>query len=83
MKSIVLDSQHWSLKTHNLDETYRTIGKVPKVVCKGVVGLKNLIWPGWLTIGNNLKTSSIYIGYAHKSKTVYYPFAPETVLCEK
>jgi hypothetical protein len=55
---------------------YRTIGKVPKNVSKGVVGVKNLVWPGWVTVAYGTKTSSLYIGYGHKYKQTYYPFDP-------
>jgi hypothetical protein len=72
----VLDSQNWSLKSVNLDDVYRGIGKAGKTICKGTVGIKNLIWPGWVTIGNSQKISSIYVGYGHKAKQIYYPFAP-------
>ena len=40
---------------------------------KGVVGVKSLLWPGWLTIAYNGKSSSIYVGYGHKFKQNYYP----------
>ena len=66
-----------------VDEYFRTIGKVPKNVSKGVVGIKNLVWPGWVTVAYGAKTSSLYIGYGHKYKQIYYPFDPEAVLQEK
>ena len=83
LKNIVLDSEKWSIKGVGLEEVYKTIGKNSKTVSKGVVGVKNLVWPGWLTTAFNGKTSSIYIGYGHKHKQHYYPFDPETVLQER
>lgn len=83
MKNIVLDSQNWSIKSHNLAEVYLPFGKNPKSESKGVVGLKNLLWPGWLTVSYNGKYQSIYVGYGTKAKLNYYPCEPETVLEEK
>lgn len=59
------------------------LGKVPKIITKGSVGLKSLVWPGWTSISFGGKYSSIYIGYGHKSHQVYYPFDPERILNEK
>jgi len=44
------------------------------------VGIKNLVWPGWLTVAYGSKYQSIYIGYGHKGKQVYYPCEPEEIL---
>lgn len=33
-----------------MDDKYKTVGRNPKIVSKGVVGIKNLIWPGWTTL---------------------------------
>lgn len=79
----MLDSEKWSLKGVGIEEVYLTIGKNPKSVSKGVVGVKNLVWPGWLTVAFGSKMSSIYIGYGHKYKQNYYPFDPEPVLQER
>jgi hypothetical protein len=68
------------LKGISLEDVYRTIGKASKVISKGAVGVKSLLWPGWLTISFNGKYTSIYIGYGHKQKQYYYPFDPEQVL---
>lgn len=83
LKSIVLDSEKWALKTYNVEEVYKTLGKNPKAVSKGVVCVKSLVWPGWATIAGNGKTSTIYVGYGHKYKQNYYPFDPEPVLQER
>lgn len=80
LKSIAMDNNNWSVKSHGLEDTYKTLGRVPKVVSKGVVGVKNLLWPGWLTIAYGGKHTSIYVGYGHKFKQNYYPCEPETVL---
>ena len=82
LKSIALDSQNWAIKSVNLEEKYKTVGKNPKVVCKGVVGVKSLLWPGWTTLGYEGKFSSIYIGYGHKFQQYYYPREPEQVMQE-
>lgn len=76
LKNIVMDSQNWALKTHNISETYLSIGKNAKSESKGVVGIKNLLWPGWLTVSYNGKYQSIYVGYGNKSKQYYYPCSP-------
>ena len=83
LKNIILDSERWSIKGHNLEETYKTIGKVSKTISKGYVGIKSLVWPGWILAAYGAKTSSLYIGYGHKFKQTYYPFDPETVLAER
>lgn len=59
---------------------YKTLGKNPKIVSKGSVCVKSLVWPGWATVAANGKTSTIYVGYGHKYKVNYYPFDPEAVL---
>ena len=82
LKSIVMDSENWALKGVGVEDTCRSLGKQGKIISKGVVGIKNLLWPGWLTIGYEGKYSSIYMGYGHKAKECYYPSEPETVLCE-
>jgi hypothetical protein len=56
------------------------LGKNSKVVSRGVVCIKSLVWPGWATVAGNGKASNIYIGYGHKYKQNYYPFDPEPVL---
>jgi hypothetical protein len=66
-----------------LEEVYKTVGKNSKTVSRGVVGIKNLVWPGWLTVAYGGKTSSLYVGYGYKYKQNYYPFDPETVLQER
>lgn len=78
-----MDSEKWSVKGVAIGDVIKTVGKNSKSVSKGVVGVKNLVWPGWLTIAWGSKTSSIYIGYGHKYKQNYYPFDPEPVLSEK
>lgn len=83
LKNIVLDSQNWSVKSYNLGEQYLEIKKNPKSESKGIVGLKNLLWPGWLTVSYNGKYQSIYVGYGTKAKQNYYPCEPETVLEER
>lgn len=82
LKSIAMDSQCWSIKAIGLNQVFKGVGKNPKTTCKGVVGVKNLVWPGWTTIGYEGKFSSIYLGYGHKSQHCYYPREPETVLQE-
>jgi len=82
LKNIVLDSEKWSVRGVGIEEVYLPIGKNPKPYSKGVVGIKNLIWPGWITIAYGTKTSSLYIGYGHKYKQNYYPCDPEPVLQE-
>lgn len=77
-----MDSEKWALKGVEVEDTYKLLGKQGKVQSRGVVGVKNLLWPGWLTIGYEGKYSSIYMGYGHKAKECYYPNEPETVLNE-
>ena len=72
LKNIVLDNQNWALKSVDISETYLQLGKVPKSECKGTVGLKNLLWPGWLTVSYGGKYQSIYVGYGSKAKQNYY-----------
>lgn len=76
LKAIALSGQNWMIRSVGLDDNYKSLGKVPKVVSKGVVGVKNLVWPGWTTVGWQGKYSSIYIGYGHKSKFTYFPRQP-------
>jgi hypothetical protein len=82
LKNIVLDNQNWSLKGVDIQETYLGIGKNAKPESKGTVGIKNLVWPGWLTVAFGGKYQSIYVGYGHKAKQNYYPCEPEAVLEE-
>ena len=82
LKSIVLDSEKWSIRGVGIEELYRTAGRNPSTVSRGVVGLKSLVWPGWTTVAADGKISSLYVGYGHKYKQKYYPFEPETVLAE-
>jgi hypothetical protein len=49
------------------------LGKQSKNESKGFVGIKNLVWPGWLTVAYANKYQSLYIGYGHKGKQKYYP----------
>ena len=65
-----------------MEQSYKTIGRNPKVICQGVVGLRNVIWPGWVTAGWQGKYSSIYIGYGYKHKFAYFPGEPESILSE-
>lgn len=51
LKIVALNGENWMVRTEGLEDTFKTAGKNPKVISKGVVGLKNLIWPGWTTIG--------------------------------
>ena len=83
LKNIVLDSEKWSVRGVRLEEVSKGVGKNAKSVSRGVVGVKNLVWPGWVTVAWGAKTSSLYVGYGHKHKQNYYPFDPETVLEEK
>ena len=83
LKNIVLDSEKWSIKGVGLEDMYLGIGKNSKSVCRGMVGIKNLVWPGWITAAYGVKTCNLYIGYGHKCKQHYYPFDPEPVLTEK
>lgn len=76
LKNVTLDSEVWGLKGINVDSCFKSMGRQPKTVSKGVVGVKNLVWPGWLTIGYEGKFSSVYVGYGHKSKNQYYPSEP-------
>lgn len=73
LKVVALNGENWAVKTVDLEDTYRTVSKNPKTVSKGVVGVKNLIWPGWTTVGWEGRHSSIYIGYGHKNKFTYFP----------
>lgn len=82
LKSIVLDSENWAVKGVGIENTYKTLGKQSKVLSRGVVGVKSLLWPGWLTIGYDGKSSSIYMGYGQKLKQNYYPREPEAILQE-
>lgn len=77
-----MDSEKWAIKAVDLEDKYKTVGKNPKVVCKGVVGVKSLVWPGWTTLGYEGKFSSIYIGYGHKFQQYYYPREPEQIMQE-
>jgi len=45
--------------------------------------VKSLVWPGWVTVAGNGRSSSIYVGYGHKYKQKYYPYDPEPVLTER
>ena len=83
MKNIVLDSEKWSIKGKGLEDRFKTVGKNAKAVSKGIVGIKNLVWPGWLTVAYGTKQSSLYVGYGHKHGQNYYPFDPEVVLQER
>ncbi len=83
LKSIALDSEKWALKTYNVEEVFKSLGKNAKVVSKGTVCVKSLVWPGWAIVAGNGKTSSLYVGYGHKYKQNYYPFDPEPVLQER
>lgn len=51
LKAITLSGENWVVKSVGIEDTYKTIGKNPKILSKGVIGVKNLIWPGWTTIG--------------------------------
>ena len=82
LKSIAMDNDNWSIRSFGLEDTFKTIGKVPKIVSRGVVGIKCLLWPGWVTIAYGGKTSSIYLGYGYKFRQNYYPCEPETILQE-
>lgn len=46
-----MDSDKWAIKAVGIEDKYKSVGKNPKVVYKGVVGVKSLVWPGWTTIG--------------------------------
>lgn len=70
------------MRTVGISETYKTLGKNPKVLSKGVVGIKSLIWPGWTTAGWEGKYSNIYVGYGQKAKFIYFPREPEAILQE-
>ena len=83
LKNIVIDSDKWSVKSVGLEEVYKGVGKNAKGASKGVVGIKNLVWPGWLMVAYGAKTSNIYVGYGHKYKQSYYPFDPEPVLQQR
>lgn len=51
LKAITLNGENWVVKAVGIEDTYKTIGKNPKILSKGVIGVKNLIWPGWTTVG--------------------------------
>lgn len=57
-----------------------SVGKNAKMESKGAVGIKSLLWPGWLTVAYGSKQQSIYVGYANKMGQKYYPKEPENVL---
>ena len=59
------------------------MGKAGKTISRGVIGVKSLVWPGWVTVAGNGRSSSIYVGYGHKYKQKYYPYDPEPVLTER
>lgn len=59
------------------------MGKDPKPVNNGIVYIKNLFWPGWTTVHQLGKTSSLYIGYGFKAKQIYNPCEPEKILEEQ
>lgn len=63
-----------------MEDSYKTVGKNPKNISVGAVGIKSLIWPGWTTAGWEGKYSSLYVGYGHKSKYNYFPKEPESVM---
>ena len=49
--------------------------------CYGVVSLRNLNWPGWLTVSSMKNFSSIYIGYGYKiTQAPFSPIGPEDLL---
>lgn len=77
-----MDSQNWVMKSLDMDNKYKTVGRNPKIISKGILGLRNMIWPGWTTLAYEGKHSSIYIGYGHKAKQNYFPREPETILNE-
>ncbi len=82
LKTIAMDEQLWMLKTADLNEQYISFGKEAKPTSKGCIGLKNLIWPGWLTVAYEDQVSSLYVGYGHNSKQNYYPCSSEAVMAE-
>jgi len=43
------------IKSVGMEQSYKTIGRNPKVICQGVVGLRNVLWPGWVTAGWQVK----------------------------
>ena len=59
---------------------YLTLGKNAKIESKGAVGIRNLLWPGWLTVAYATKFQSVYVGYANKMGHRFYPSEPENVL---
>lgn len=82
LKVIALDSENWALKGVSVEDTYKSLGKNAKIISRGAVGIRNLLWPGWLSVGYEGKYSSIYVGYGHKAKNQYYPSEPEALMEE-
>ena len=46
-----MDGENWVVKSVGMGQSYKTVGRNPKTINQGVVGLRNVIWPGWVTAG--------------------------------
>jgi radial spoke head protein 4A len=66
-------SDTWKIGIVGEHNEGRTVGKDTKPINIGVVFLKNLLWPGWTTVHQLGKTTSIYVGYGFKAGQFYYP----------
>ncbi|KAL4480348.1 hypothetical protein ABPG74_020864 [Tetrahymena malaccensis] len=77
----------WILRTHGDQTDYGVAQKPPadqpnKVIQQnyGYISIKNLYWPGHVTIYHNKKWQNLYIGQGFKqSQEFYYPKEPEFI----
>jgi len=62
---------------------YATYTKETGKINYGVIAIKNIFWPGSVTVYHRQQWQSLYVGYGFKlSNELYYPNEPELVLKE-
>jgi len=72
----------WISKVCGNTQLFNNVGKDEGTTsCYGQVSLKNINWPGWLTVCNSKTFGSIYIGYGTKlTQAPFSPMGPEDLL---
>lgn len=58
----------WFVKQVGSVQVYNNVGKDEGTTsCYGLVSMKNVNWPGWLTVSGLGMFDSVYVGYGWKA----------------
>ncbi|EGR31624.1 radial spoke head protein, putative [Ichthyophthirius multifiliis] len=90
LKSLDLDKspegydQSWTIRVYGDSTNYGLFQRQEGYQNYGYIAIKNLYWPGSVTIYHNKKYQNIYVGYGFKqSSETYFPCEPEIILEER